>query len=89
MPGESNQMEEPGAFELVSRFGRVNLNSGNISGGINTIYSFGLNWWATQYWKAGMFYTISNLDKNDYIGVTNTFNGGCNGCSSIYFPGFK
>jgi predicted GIY-YIG superfamily endonuclease len=20
-----------------------------------------------------MFYTISNLDKNDYIGVTNTF----------------
>jgi phosphate-selective porin len=62
-----------GAFEVVTRFGRVNLDSRNISGGINTIYSFGLNWWATQYWKAGMFYTISNLDKNDFIGVTNSF----------------
>ncbi len=62
-----------GAFEIVSRFGRVNLNSRNVSGGINTIYSFGLNWWATQHWKSGLFYTISNLDKNDYIGVTNTF----------------
>jgi phosphate-selective porin OprO/OprP len=62
-----------GAFEIVSRFGKVSLNSRNVTGGINTIYSFGLNWWATQFWKAGMFYTISNLDKNDYIGVTNTF----------------
>lgn len=62
-----------GAFEVIARFGRVNLDSRNIDGGINTIYSFGLNWWATQYWKAGMFYTISNLEKNDYIGITNTF----------------
>jgi phosphate-selective porin len=61
-----------GAFELVARFGRVNLDSRNIKGGINTIYTFGLNWWASQYWKAGMFYNISNLDKKEMIGVTNT-----------------
>jgi hypothetical protein len=61
-----------GAFELVTRFGRVNLDSRNIKGGVNTIYTIGLNWWASQYWKAGMFYNISNLDKKEMVGVTNT-----------------
>jgi phosphate-selective porin OprO and OprP len=62
-----------GAFEIVTRFGRVNLDSRNINGGINTIYTFGFNWWATQYWKAGLFYNISNLAQNEIIGITNTF----------------
>ena len=62
-----------GAFEIVVRFGRVNLDSRNIEGGINSIYSFGLNWWATQHWKAGMFYNISNLHKDDLVGITNAF----------------
>ena len=61
-----------GAFELWTRFGRVNLNSHEILGGINNRYTSGLNWWATQYWKAGISYGISNLFKDDLVGITNT-----------------
>jgi len=62
-----------GALELWMRVGRVDLDSRNISGGINNRYTMGINWWATQRWKLGMNYGISNLDKDDLIGVTNSF----------------
>lgn len=62
-----------GAFEFVGRVARVDLTSRNIDGGILKRYSFGFNWWATQYWKAGITYGVSNLDKGGSIGVTNNF----------------
>jgi len=62
-----------GAWELVGRFGSVNLNNRDIHGGTNNRYTFGLNWWATQYWKAGLFYGISNLDRDNMTGTTNSF----------------
>ena len=63
---------EYGALEVVARAGRVNLNSGDISGGINTRFDIGLNWWATQYWKTGIIYGISNLNREGLVGVTNS-----------------
>jgi phosphate-selective porin len=62
-----------GAWETVFRVSRVNLTSRNIDGGILTKFTFGLNWWATQHWKVGMFYGVSNLKKDDILGVTNNF----------------
>jgi phosphate-selective porin len=61
-----------GAFELWMRIGRVDLDSRHIAGGTNNRYTLGLNWWATQHWKLGMNYGISNLHKNDLVGVTNS-----------------
>ncbi|MFD2890742.1 porin [Flavobacterium chuncheonense] len=60
-----------GAWELFTRVGRNNLETKHIHGGINNRYNLGLNWWATQYWKAGLIYGVSNLEKDETIGVTN------------------
>jgi len=62
-----------GAWELWLRLGKVDLDSRNIVGGTNVRYTLGLNWWATQHWKLGMSYGISNLYKNNLVGVTNSF----------------
>jgi phosphate-selective porin OprO and OprP len=61
-----------GAWELWCRVGRVNLRSRNIDGGINNRYTAGLNWWATQYWKVGLNYGVSNLLKEDKVGITHS-----------------
>ncbi|MBK0369140.1 porin [Flavobacterium agrisoli] len=61
-----------GAWELFARVGQNDLESKNIHGGLNNRYDLGLNWWATQYWKAGMVYGISNLEKDGITGVTNS-----------------
>jgi len=61
-----------GAWEIVSRIGRNDLQTRTIDGGINNRYNLGLNWWATQYWKAGFIYGVSNLDKNGVTGITNS-----------------
>lgn len=61
-----------GAWELWLRFSRVDLDSRNIMGGINNRYTMGLNWWASQHWKLGMNYGISNLHQNDLVGITNS-----------------
>lgn len=61
-----------GAFEPWIRFGRVDLDTRKIHGGINNVYTVGLNWWASQYWKAGLSWGVGNLYKNDIVGVTNT-----------------
>lgn len=61
-----------GAWELWGRVGRVNLNGRNIEGGLNNRYTAGLNWWATQYWKVGLNYGVSNLLKDDRVGITHS-----------------
>ncbi|MCU0404896.1 MAG: porin [Chitinophagaceae bacterium] len=62
-----------GAWEVWFRIGRVNLDSRNIKGGINSRGTLGLNWWASQSWKLGFNYGISNLLKDESIGITNSF----------------
>ena len=61
-----------GAIEIVGRVASIDLNSRNIEGGINNKATIGVNWWATQYWKMGCAYGISNLVKDGSIGVTNS-----------------
>ena len=62
-----------GAFELVFRTSRVDLTTRNIDGGVLNRISFGFNWWATQYWKVGIAYGVTNLEKAGLTGVTNSF----------------
>jgi phosphate-selective porin len=62
-----------GAWEIIARISKLDLDNRDIHGGINNRYTFGLNWWATQYWKAGMTYGITNLLKDNILGVTNSF----------------
>lgn len=60
-----------GAWEIFTRFGKNDLETKQVHGGINYRYDLGLNWWATQYWKVGVIYGVSNLEKNGITGVTN------------------
>lgn len=62
-----------GAWELIGRVSRVNLDSRDIEGGTLLKMYMGVNWWATQYWRISFGYGASNLDKSDRIGVTNSF----------------
>ncbi|PKB18591.1 phosphate-selective porin O/P [Flavobacterium sp. 5] len=64
--------EKYGAWEIFVRVGENDLETKEVHGGINNRYSFGLNWWATQYWKAGLVYGISNLEKDGITGITNS-----------------
>ncbi|MDZ7615233.1 MAG: hypothetical protein U5K51_17170 [Flavobacteriaceae bacterium] len=59
-------------WKLSGRVGKIDLDSGEIEGGINTRWNLGLNWWATQYWRAGMIWGLGHLDKYDTKGVTNS-----------------
>lgn len=61
-----------GAWEVFARVGQNDLETKNVHGGINHRYDLGLNWWATQYWKAGMIYGISNLERDNVTGITNS-----------------
>ncbi|KLT67719.1 OprO/OprP family phosphate-selective porin [Flavobacterium sp. ABG] len=62
-----------GAWEIFTRVGQNDLETKEVHGGTNNRYDLGLNWWATQYWKAGMVYGIGNLDKGGITGITNNF----------------
>jgi phosphate-selective porin len=61
-----------GAWELVGRVSRVDLTTPRIEGGILRKLMLGLNWLATQHWKVGVAYGISNLEKDNTTGITNS-----------------
>ena len=61
-----------GAWELVARYSRLDMNDKQIEGGILNKLYLGLNWWATQHWRMSLGYGLSNLDKLDLKGTTNT-----------------
>lgn len=62
-----------GAWEVIARASQVNLNGRDVEGGLLNKMYLGLNWWATQYWRVSVGYGASNLDKDNLIGVTNSF----------------
>ena len=62
-----------GAWEIVSRVSHVKLDGKNIHGGELLKMYLGLNWWATQYWRVSFGYGASNLNKDDLLGITNSF----------------
>lgn len=61
-----------GAWEIFTRVGQNDLDTKDVQGGTNNRYDLGLNWWATQYWKAGVVYGISNLERDGLTGITNS-----------------
>jgi len=62
-----------GAWEIVSCVSFVNLDGKNVHGGELLKMYLGLNWWATQYWRLTFGYGASNLNKDDVLGITNSF----------------
>ncbi len=61
-----------GAWEVVARYSRLDLDDKNIKGGLLNKLYFGLNWWATQHWRVTLGYGLGTLDKLDLKGTTNS-----------------
>jgi phosphate-selective porin OprO/OprP len=59
-----------GAIELVARYSRVNLTDAAIDGGVLGKAHFGVNWWASRQWKAGLSYGDADLDRDGARGNT-------------------
>jgi phosphate-selective porin OprO/OprP len=64
-----------GAPELVARYAHQNLDGGSVEGGVFDIFGFGVNWWATRRWKAGLHWQHIWLDRFDETGDTDMFQG--------------
>ncbi|SEW36827.1 OprO/OprP family phosphate-selective porin [Chitinophaga arvensicola] len=63
--------KKSGAWELVARFSRLDLQDKSIDGGILNKWHMGVNWWATQHWRVSVAYGISTLDRFNKTGLTN------------------
>ena len=61
-----------GAVELLARYGRVNLRDNSIDGGVMDGWWTGVNWWATNRFKASIGYGDIDLDKDGLVGNTKT-----------------
>lgn len=64
--------EKGGSWEVVVRLSHLDFNDRNIEGGMLDKLHLGLNWWATQHWHFGVGYGLSQLDKTEILGVTNS-----------------
>jgi len=62
-----------GAFEVVARYGYVNLNGGALHGGAYNKLFFGLNWWASRQWRISTSYGPTWLDRDGLNGFTQIF----------------
>jgi phosphate-selective porin len=62
-----------GAWEIIGRYGRVDLNDGAMQAGAMDGWWAGVNWWATNRWKFGVAYGNIDLDRFDVTGNTQTF----------------
>ena len=62
-----------GAWEVVARYGLVDLNDRHSAAGAMDGWWAGVNWWATKRWKAGVVYGDIDLDRYDLTGNTRTF----------------
>jgi len=58
-----------GAWELVARFSRNDLNSGLVNGGAMGLGYAGVNWWRNAYWKFGLGYGITGLTADHVFGI--------------------
>ncbi|MEN8141174.1 MAG: porin [Thermodesulfobacteriota bacterium] len=59
-----------GAVEPVLRYGRVDLDDGQVAGGEMEKWYLGLNWWATPRWKMSFGYGSIDLDRFGMTGRT-------------------
>jgi phosphate-selective porin len=63
-------LERGGAWEVFARYSRLNLAAPGIDGGILDKGTVGLTWWATRHWRFGCDYGVSDLQRFDAHGVT-------------------
>jgi phosphate-selective porin OprO and OprP len=63
----------PGAWELVSRYSYINLDSGMISGGRFGRYTEQLNWYLSKYVRLELNYGYGSLDRFGLRGNTQFF----------------
>jgi phosphate-selective porin OprO/OprP len=61
-----------GAWEVVTRVGRVDLDNRLIKGGNFTKTYVGLNWWANREWKFGIGWGHTWLEKSGTNGITDS-----------------
>ncbi len=61
-----------GAWEIVGRFGHVDLDDKGAHGGTMDGWWAGVNWWATRRWKASIGYGDIDLDRLGLQGNTKT-----------------
>ena len=59
-----------GALELVARYSHVDLTDAAIAGGELDKWHFGVNWWISTQWKAGVSYGDADLDRDGLLGNT-------------------
>ena len=62
-----------GAWELMARYGRVDLDDQSVHGGVMDGWWAGVNWWATRRWKASVTYGDIDLDRDGLDGNTRTW----------------
>jgi len=62
-----------GAWEIIGRYGSVDLNDGAMQAGAMDGWWAGVNWWASNRWKFGVAYGNIDLDRFDLTGNTQTF----------------
>jgi phosphate-selective porin OprO/OprP len=63
----------PGAWELVSRYSYINLDSGPISGGRFGRFTEQLNWYLSRYVRLELNYGYGHLDRFGVRGNTQFF----------------
>lgn len=59
-----------GAWEVVGRYAWVDATDRGVDGGELTKWYVGVNWWASQQWKAGLGYGVADLLKGGLDGRT-------------------
>jgi phosphate-selective porin len=59
-----------GALELVVRYSRLDLTDSVIDGGVLEKWHYGVNWWLSPQWKAGVSYGDADLVRDNLDGNT-------------------
>ena len=59
-----------GAVELVARYSYLDLTDGWIEGGVLRKWHYGVDWWISPQWKAGVSYGDADLDRDGLTGDT-------------------
>ena len=68
--GPVTPASDHGAFELVTRYSRIDLVDAAIDGGKLDKWHYGINWWISRQWKVGLSYGDADLFRNGVTGNT-------------------
>jgi len=60
----------PGAIEFITRYSKIDLDGGNISGGVMDRWTIGFNWYPTMYSRLSVHYGYVTLDGFNKTGIS-------------------